>query len=373
MRLCVQLQLRPNQEQAQALKETLTTANKAADYVSEIAWDAQVFGQFKLHKLVYSDIRSQFGLPAQLAVRVIAKVADAYKIKRHKKRLFKPLGAVAFDARNFSLFADKSMASLSTLQGRQKIPFSCGKRQRELLEFQFGEADLVYLKRKWFLFVTINVEEPPIGAATGALGIDFGIVNIATDSEGQVYSGETLTKVRKRYAGLRQRLQSCGTPSAKRHLQNRSRKEKNFAKTLNHTIAKQIVEKAQRHSQAVALEDLKGIRETTVRRAQRLLHHSWAFGQLRNFIAYKAQLVGTPVVLVEPAYTSQTCPECGHIARGNRPTQDNFRCQACGYAGHADTIAARNIAARAAVNQPIVGIATHRNHLQACPVYGAGS
>jgi putative transposase len=187
MKLSVQLQLKPGNSQADALRQTLRQANEAANYVSNVAWEQKIFGQFKLHKLVYSTIRSKFGLPAQIAVRVIAKVADSYKFNKSVKRTFKTYSALAYDVRNFSLFVAKGMVSLSTLNGRVKVPFVCGDRQRELLQHQFGEADLVYRKQKWYLFVTINVEEPPPELFTDILGIDLGIANIATDSDGESY------------------------------------------------------------------------------------------------------------------------------------------------------------------------------------------
>ncbi|MFG1963960.1 zinc ribbon domain-containing protein [Nonomuraea sp. NPDC049028] len=85
--------------------------------------------------------------------------------------------------------------------------------------------------------------------------------------------------------------------------------------------------------------------------------HGWAFAQQAAFTRYKAARAGIAFVLVDPAYTSQACPECGHISRANRPARGRFVCQRCGLAGHADPIAARNIAARGAagwavINQP---------------------
>jgi IS605 OrfB family transposase len=355
MRLSVQLRLKPTPEQSKALWQTLRRANEAANYVSKEAWESQTFGQFKLHKRVYANLRSKFGLPAQMAIRVIAKVADAYKFDKRVKRTFKTYGALAFDARNFSLFVDKGLVSLSTIQGRVKVSFVCGERQRELLQHQFGEADLCYVGKKWYLHVTINVEEPPPEAVPGVLGVDLGIVNLATDSEGESLTGEHVQNARQRYSRLRQDLQRCGTDSAKRHLKRLSGKERNFLRTVNHTISKSIVQKAQGTSRMLALEDLSGIRQATVRKAQRYLHNSWSFGQLRNFLRYKAALRGIPVVLVDPRHTSQACPACGHIARANRKNRDLFVCSACGNAGPTDHIAAQNIARRAAVNRPIVG------------------
>ncbi|HEX2513653.1 MAG TPA: zinc ribbon domain-containing protein, partial [Chloroflexota bacterium] len=88
------------------------------------------------------------------------------------------------------------------------------------------------------------------------------------------------------------------------------------------------------------------------RRRQRARHANWGFAQLRAFIAYKARLRGVPVYLVDPCHTSQACPACGRVDRGNRPDRNRFVCLGCGLAGPADTIAARNIRARAAVMRP---------------------
>src|SRR5215467_13745664 len=86
----------------------------------------------------------------------------------------------------------------------------------------------------------------------------------------------------------------------------------------------------------IALEDLTGIRDRVrLRRPQRVTLHSWAFHQLGQFIAYKAARAGLVLVQVDPAYTSQGCSQCGHVAKANRPNQSTFRCTSCGFAEHA--------------------------------------
>jgi len=60
MKLTVQLQLKPDSRQAEKLRQTLQRANEAANYVSDTAWEHRVFGQFRLHKLTYSDLRTKF-------------------------------------------------------------------------------------------------------------------------------------------------------------------------------------------------------------------------------------------------------------------------------------------------------------------------
>ncbi|MCX9077262.1 MAG: transposase, partial [Candidatus Methanoperedens sp.] len=192
--------------------------------------------------------------------------------------------------------------------------------------------------------------------AVGTLGVDLGIVYLATDNDGETFSGKQVDKVREKNAALRTDLQEANTPSAMRHLKRLSDREARFHRDINHIISRKIVAKAKDTRQAIALEDLKGIRKSvTVRRTQRSRLHSWAFCQLRSFIEYKATIAGIPVVLVNPRGTSHICPECGHNERANRPNRDTFRCVQCGFSGNADHIAAINIAARAVeVNQRIV-------------------
>jgi putative transposase len=200
----------------------------------------------------------------------------------------------------------------------------------------------------------IAVPEPAPDEPTGYLGVDLGIKNVAADSDGETYAGGHLNGLRQRHARLRSRLQRKGTKSsAKRLLKKRRRKERRFATNVNHIISKRLVAKAKGTGRGIALEDLTGIRERlNGSKAQRRSQHSWAFRQLRAFIEYKARLAGVPVVLVDPRHTSRTCPACGCIDKRNRPTQARFSCVSCGFAGPADTIAAGNIARRAAVMQP---------------------
>jgi IS605 OrfB family transposase len=184
------------------------------------------------------------------------------------------------------------------------------------------------------------------------LGVDLGLVNLAVDSDGTVYSGAQVRALRRRHARLRTKLQAKGTRGAKRRLRARRRKESRFATHVNHTLSKRLVAQAQGTQRGIALEDLTGIRaRITARKAQRRDLHSWAFYQLRQFVSYKAIRAGVRLVLVDPRNTSRTCPACGYCSKDNRKSQSKFLCVNCGLAGLADHIAAENIR-RAAVNQP---------------------
>ena len=77
--------------------------------------------------MTYHAIRSDFGLTAQVVVRLLAKVADAYKLDRRRRRTFRPLGSIAYDPRILR-YRDGAVSSW-TVGGRQSIPFVCGARQ----------------------------------------------------------------------------------------------------------------------------------------------------------------------------------------------------------------------------------------------------
>lgn len=224
-----------------------------------------------------------------------------------------------------------------------------------MLACRRGESDLVYRDGVFYLFATVNYEEPPEREVEDVLGVDLGVVNIAVDSDGTRYSGSHVNSLRRRHRRLRQKLSRKFTGSARRLYNRRKRKERRFASHRNHTISKRLVAEAQRTKRAIALEDLKGIRDRVrARKPQRATLHSWSFHQLRSFIEYKARMAGVRVIAVDPRYTSRTCPACGHCEKANRISQERFLCRQCGLAGLADHIAALNLRdqGRAVVSQP---------------------
>ncbi|MEV4753427.1 transposase, partial [Streptosporangium sp. NPDC049248] len=228
------------------------------------------------------------------------------------------------------------------------IRFACSDDQaRALAAYRKGESDLIHRDGMWLLIATCDVPDVDVTEPDAFLGVDLGIANIATTSDGERHSGRHLNAVRHRNRELRRRLQTKQTKSAKRLLKARRRKESRFARDVNHRISKSIVTEAQRTGRGIALEDLQGIRERVrLRKPQRVTLHSWSFHQLGQFVAYKAARAGVAVVHVDPAYTSQGCSACGHVDKRNRPDRETFACTSCGFAEHADVNAARNIASR---------------------------
>jgi putative transposase len=356
------------------LAATQRAFNEAASWIARVCWDEGITNTNTAHHRVYGETRLAYGLGAQLAVCARAKAVEAIKAVKAKHRVtcprFGPRGSVRYDARTYRLMS-LDRVSLNSLEGRVVCRLLLGARQHELLvdlAWEIGGADLVWRRGVYYLHITQSREAPPEAEPEhGVLGVDLGIVNLATDSDGETDSGVTVKKARARYHTRRQRLQKVGTKNAKRRLRRNAGRERRFQKDVSHCISKKLVQKAVVARKALALEDLSGIRErTTVRRADRYARHSWAFFQLRQFITYKAAWAGIPVYLVDPRDTSHTCPRCGYVSKDNRKTQALFACTnpntPCSFTGHADHVGAINVAARAqaqaehqwaAVNRPM--------------------
>jgi putative transposase len=76
------------------------------------------------------------------------------------------------------------------------------------------------------------------------------------------------------------------------------------------------------------------------------LNHSISdagWGVFLTILHAKAESAGRDVIAVDPRNTSRTCPECGHTAKENRPTQEKFHCVSCDHQAHADTVGALNV------------------------------
>jgi IS605 OrfB family transposase len=369
VKLVVQVKLLPWPGQAAAMEATLYACNDAANWVSRIAFGMTSRRTYDVRKRTYPGLRAA-GIGSQAAQHVIKKVCDAYATLKtniragnlgepgSKRRMkaesepvrFRPDAAQPYDQRNLSFALDARTVSLWTVTGRLKdVPFTGSQAQLEQLAgHPRGESDLIHRDGMWFLAVTIDVPDPVLREPGGWLGVDLGVVNIATTSDGKRMTGRGLNRYRRRQLALRRKLQAKATKSAKRRLKRRRRREARFAADTNHCIAKTIVVTAERTGRGIALEDLTGIRaRVRLRKDQRSSLHSWAFAQLGQFIAYKARRAGIPVVYVDPAYTSQQCSECSYTDRNNRAGQATFACRACGVTVHADINGSRNIALRA--------------------------
>lgn len=355
MKLVVQIKLTPDADQSQALLAYMRAFNAAATEAAAVGFKNLVFSQPSIHKYCYRALRDTFGVSSQTAVRAIGKAVECFSRDKTKCPTFKPLGSVIYDQRTFS-FKGIDRVSLLTMAGRILVPYVVGKYFAGKLHALKGQADLVYRDGLFFLYCTADITEPPVAKLEAFLGVDLGIVNIATDSTGEQFAGSEVERHRKKHMRTRRTFQKRGTRSAKRRLKKLGGKQARYQKQENHRISKVIVAKAKAHQLGIAVEDLTGIRsriDATVRRKQRSKMTNWSFSHLRFCLAYKAKLAGIPLVSVNPRNTSRTCSVCGHCDKLNRKSQSEFLCRGCGHEANADQNAAINIAARGPSKRPL--------------------
>lgn len=362
MKITIQTQIFPDETQAEALTATVRNFNEAANWLASEAFRLKNANKFFLQKTYYRELRSRFGLSAQMALLCIHHVCGAYKRDKTKQPKFRLFAAIPYDQRVLSFNEDTQKVSILTMYGRIKVPFALGDRQKADFTLPRGQSDLVRRKDgTWFLLVTVEKPETPASQVKKFLGVDLGVDNIATTSDGVLFSGEKIENTRVRYHKIRKSLQATAAKQRKdtkrpknvtRKLKSLSGKEQRFRRDVNHCISKKLVDTAKDTGRGVALEDLMGIRERTrFRKPQRAKMAGWSFSQLRAFVTYKALLSGVPVDMVNPHNTSIRCSVCGHTEKKNRKSQAVFECLACGVVLHADINGAVNISAKAAVNR----------------------
>jgi IS605 OrfB family transposase len=344
--LTIVCQLNPTPEQSYKLDATLEAFAKACHFANQTV-NPKIANKNRIQGEVYKAIREQFELTANLAVRACALLAANRKTAQLKKRpvkQFKPTSA-DYDARIFSYREKDQTVSLSTVEGRVRIPLVLGNYQIGKLKGKNPTSATLSKHRDGKLYIHIQVKDdvPPPQKPKDVVGVDLGRRDIAVTSEGQSWSGKSVNKIRERFARVRASVQAKGTKGAKRLLKRLSGRERRYQSWVNHNISKQIVRRAKDTQSIIALEDLTGIRERTNRqprtKTERRRSNSWAFYQLRLLIDYKAIKEGVEVVRVPPAYTSQTCHNCLHIHTKKGKSYRSgktFKCGHCGWKGDAD-------------------------------------
>lgn len=351
--LTVNCKLSPTDSQAEELKDTLKAFADACNWINQIV-PLKIKNHVRIHDMVYQDVRTKFGLSSNLAVRAINRVAGNRKtaLKDHSTvKNFEPT-SVDYDARIFAFREKDDEVSVTLLRSRQRIKLLLGTYQRNQLKGSKPTSATVCKRgSEYYIHIQVKSDAPDQIQTDMVLGVDLGITDIAVTSEGQKFCGETIKQIKTHYISIRAVLQQKavkGTRSSRRRcreLQQRlSGKESRYQRQINHEISKAIVTRAKEIPARIALEDLTGIREGVNQKSgknQRRRVNGWAFYQLKEFLTYKALQAGIPLVLVDPAYTSQICHVCGE--HGNRNGK-SFKCPACNWSGDADFNGAQNIA-----------------------------
>lgn len=338
------------------INETMLVFAVACDWINANTPE-KMTNKTAMQSLVYQDVRRKFALSSNLAIQAIRRVCANRKTAFQKGKQVKKFNptSVSYDARIFSFRETDWTVSIKLLNSRQRLKLLIGNYQVGLLKGQEPTSAVLVKRRNGEYYIHITIDKPtkPITETSKVLGIDLGRTDIATTSEGESWSGKQITDKRNHYAKLRACLQkkaTKGTRSTRRRcrqlLARLSGKEKRFQKHINHEISRLLVNNAVANKKAIAIEDLTGIRERTNKKPRsktdKRLGNSWAFYQLRQFLTYKCILSGIKLILVNPAWTSQTCHKC--LAIGDRKGK-KFSCSHCGNQCDADYNGAKNIEA----------------------------
>ncbi|NJL70700.1 MAG: IS200/IS605 family element transposase accessory protein TnpB [Candidatus Competibacteraceae bacterium] len=243
----------------------------------------------------------------------------------------------------------KTVSNIKLIVPSQAVKFSAGTVEVVCLGLKFPfdktceKINQIEVDREW-LYVSVSVTDEPQYKVEGWVGIDRNTtgncaVVACTKTNKVMFLGKKAQHVHNKYKNIRKKLQRL---KKLKKLKTIKRRESNITKDLNHKISRKVVNYAKKHRCGIKLEKLEGIRQRTKQaKSFRYSLNSWAYYQLQQFVEYKAQIAGVPVVYIEPAYTSQTCHKCGQL--GNRSGKA-FKCTSCGYASHADGNASWNIA-----------------------------
>ena len=372
-----------------SLKELTERYREACDFVSQYVFDNGFITNFaKIQEVLYTTVRSTYGLKAQMTISVFKTVTARYKTVQEQLYrkpytyldengshqmttrtldwLMKPIRfsrpqADLVRTRDYSFSKDKrtggNLLSLNTLGERIKVSFDIPECFEDYFNgsWKFGTGKIVSLNGEWYFHIPMTKElaiEYDKRKPEHVVGIDRGLRFLATtyDERGETafYDGKSLTKKRDKFNEVRSELQSKGTKSAKRALKRISGRENRWMSDVNHQISKTLVQKYGKNTLFV-VEDLRGVsfdeanlKGKTGQQKQDL--RTWAFYQFEQFLSYKAHAVGSEVLKVRPDYTSQRCPKCGRIHKENRHHDiHEYICDACGYRSNDDRIAAMNI------------------------------
>lgn len=361
IRRTVVVKLAVPDERRDDLRETTERFREAAQLVADRAFERNddgyvITSKTKLHELTYQQVcEATDGLNADLVCAARNYAADSVKgvmsAWQNGKDATQPTftaNTVVYNKKAVTYYEDH--CTLASVDGRVNaeyvLPPEGDNPQTNYLrndEWELRESTLHYRDGEYYLHVGVAKDDDELENAEGGtvLGVDLGVKTIAATSTGRMWSGGYLNHRRREYERLRGSLQQTGTESAHRTIDGIGTRESRWAEDYLHCISKELVHEAITHDcSMIVFEDLTDIRD---RLPNAKAFHVWAFRRLYEYVEYKAAEFGIRTKQVDPAYTSQRCSKCGHTERGNRPKQERFCCQRCGYEVHADYNAAKNI------------------------------
>ena len=348
--LCRQLYNAALQERREAYQK----AGKTVGFYEQKRWLPEIRTELPEYKGVHS----------QVLQNVIERVDKAFQGFFRRVRAGQKAGYPRFKGReryDSFTFPQAGQTGVKLQEGGKRVLiYGIGSVKVKLHRPLEGRLKTATVKREgehWYLVFTCEVEPRPLPSSDQAIGIDLGTnPHFLVTSEGGMveaprYYQKTQAKLaRAQHSLSRRKRGSSRRKQAQRQVAKLHRKIANQRKDFHHKIARRLVNEYG----TIVHEDLNILGLARTRLAKGVLDAGW--GRFLQILAYKAEEAGRRVIKVDPKYTSQDCPVCGHRERKPLWVRE-FRCSGCGGHFHRDVAAAINILAKARTEPSGMGTA----------------
>ena len=341
MRRAIKIKLNISENDKNTLLKTMETFANVFNFYS--AWSIQnnSTSKLKAHKETYIQAKETFELPTALiqAARDMALESCKNKKKKHVPKK-KQTSSIRYDQRTFTLRGEQ--LTISSVNKRIKTIIKLSDYSKDYFKsWNLLKTGYLSLKGKELYFTFLFENKETSNRASGkTVGLDRGIINTIATSEGELYSGKSLRKNKRKHLYLKSKLQAKGTHSAKRLLKALSGKEKRFSNNFLHCLAKKLANDPD--VSIYILENLTKIKSKKYNKKSNKVVSNWGFKQFEMLLKYKAETSGVKINFVDARFTSQICSCCGMIDKQAR-NKGLYNCSRCKLLINSDINAAINI------------------------------
>jgi len=353
--LTVMMRVSPEPEQRQAILDLMKRYRDALSYSVRAVIANKALSLGKAHKLLYNDLRERYGLPSKIAQDCYREaIAIAKSWLRNPRKGNKPT------ARGLSMWLTHELGyrvkgGYVELAGGYRLRIIGWDRRYD--DFPSREARLVFRDGRFDLYVTKRVPRPAKYVPKGVLAVDINERQIVVGNSSVEIRVETPVERALRYRRLAERLQEkYSSPKyrawlrrsgIRRRVRHFHRKARNIMEDWARKTSYMIISLAKQGQLAVAREDLTGLIESLrgLPKGHKSALLALGYRRLAFWIDWQAEKGGVPILVVDPAGTSSTCPRCG--AELVEVRHRRLRCPKCSLEADRDSIAVLNIERRA--------------------------
>lgn len=263
----VRIRLAPTHDQAAALAETARQFTTAFNLVCRHGWHAGEKNGVRLHHATYRESKETApALVSDLHIQARVKATEAIKSALDRQRKGRTVSCPRsracpprYNVHTYRLDWEARVVTLSTVAGRQRIPFALPAYTARYAGSPTASADLVHTRGRWYLHVVVSVPAPEVEPTEAVVGVDLGVTRAAVSSDNRFHGERRWRALEARDFRVRRALQKKGTKSATRHLRKLSGKTARRRRDHDHVVSRRIVEGTPEGA-TIALENLTNIR-----------------------------------------------------------------------------------------------------------------